>query len=55
MVGGVATDVTKPNPAGGSGWLSNKQWCGFEEVTLTFPKVFANFDQDLVANLNSWE
>lgn len=55
MVGVTSINPTNPNPAGSSGWLSNKQWCGFEEISRTFPSIFANFDSDLAANLSGWE
>lgn len=54
MAGATQVDLTKPNPAGDSGWLSNKAWLSILEMSSTF-KQFHGFDDDFVKNLDQWE
>ena len=54
MAGATQVELTRPNPAGESGWLSNKAWLSFLEMSTKF-KVFAKFDEDFEENLEAWE
>jgi dynein heavy chain len=53
MVGGTKTDAPKQNPT--DGWLSEKQWASFCEMTETFPEKFKNFDDDFTLKRNDWK
>lgn len=46
--------MTKPNPTGDAGWLSDKSWLSFLEMSSSF-KQFKGFDDDFVKNLSAWE
>lgn len=46
--------MTKPNPTGDDGWLSDKAWLSFLEMSSTF-KQFHGFDDDFVKYLDHWE
>eukprot|EP00331_Platyophrya_macrostoma_P018818 CAMPEP_0176474726 /NCGR_PEP_ID=MMETSP0127-20121128/43194_1 /TAXON_ID=938130 /ORGANISM="Platyophrya macrostoma, Strain WH" /LENGTH=757 /DNA_ID=CAMNT_0017870209 /DNA_START=1 /DNA_END=2274 /DNA_ORIENTATION=+ len=55
MIGGTAIDPINPNPTGDGGWLSNKQWCAYEELARAFPKAFHDFDVSFAVNFPAWE
>ncbi len=46
--------MTRPNPTGDSGWLTNKSWLAILEMSGKF-KQFNNFDLDFEKNLATWE
>jgi len=46
--------MTKPNPAGENGWLTNKSWLAYLEMSVKFPR-FAGFDDDFIKNIDRWE
>lgn len=54
MAGGTQVEITKPNPCGASGWLSNKAWLAILEISSKF-KVFKNFDEDFIKYISVWE
>jgi MinD-like ATPase involved in chromosome partitioning or flagellar assembly len=54
MAGATQVEVTKPNPTGPSGWLSNKAWLSFLELSSKF-KTFKNFDDDFTKHILVWE
>lgn len=54
MAGATQVEMTKPNPTGDGGWLSDKAWLSFLEMSSSF-KQFAGFDDDFVKNLSAWE
>ena len=54
MAGATQVDMTKPNPTGDGGWLSDKAWLTLLEMSAKFP-TFAGFDDDFVQNLAHWE
>lgn len=54
MAGATQVEMTKPNPCGASGWLSNKAWLAVLEMSAKF-KTFAGFDDDFVKNIATWE
>jgi len=51
MAGATQVDMTKPNPSGDGGWLSDKAWLSFLEMSKSFPQ-FAGFDEDFIKNLD---
>jgi dynein heavy chain len=53
MAGATQVELTKPNPTGDDGWLSNKAWLSFLEMSSTF-KQFKGFDDDLIKNVDHW-
>lgn len=46
--------MTKPNPTGEGGWLTDKSWLNILEMTSKF-QSFEGFDDDFVKNLSTWE
>jgi len=54
MAGATQVDMTKPNPTGEGGWLTDKAWLTILEMTTKFP-TFKGFDDDFVKNLDHWE
>ena len=54
MAGATQVELTKPNPTGNSGWLSNKAWLSILEISAKF-KTFKNFDDDFVKHIAIWE
>ena len=50
MAGATQVDMTKPNPTGEGGWLTDKAWLTILEMSTKFD-TFAGFDDDFVANL----
>jgi dynein heavy chain len=54
MAGATQVDMTKPNPTGDGGWLADKSWLSFLEMSRTFPQ-FKGFDDDVVKHLGAWE
>jgi len=54
MAGATQVDMTKPNPTGENGWLLDKAWLSFLEMSSRFP-VFHGFDDEFAANIDKWE
>ena len=54
MAGATQVEFTKPNPTGENGWLPNRAWLSFLEMSGKF-KVFEGFDDDFAQNLGAWE
>ena len=54
MAGATQVDMTRPNPSGDSGWLSNKALLAILEMSSKF-KVFEGFDLDFAEHLGEWE
>lgn len=54
MAGATQVELTKPNPTGDNGWLSNKAWLAMLEMSSKF-KSFAGFDDDCVKYITQWE
>jgi len=46
--------LTKPNPSGENGWLPNKAWLAFLEMSSKF-EVFKGFDDDFKTHMKVWE
>jgi len=54
MAGATQVDMTKPNPTGEGGWLTDKAWLTILEMSTKFD-TFAGFDDDFITNLGQWE
>jgi|LauGreDrversion4_2_1035121.scaffolds.fasta_scaffold02632_4 dynein heavy chain len=54
MAGATKVELTKPNPTGESGWLTNKAWLAMLEMSEKF-KQFKGFDDSFAANIDAWE
>ena len=54
MAGATQVELTKPNPTGDNGWLSNKAWLAMLEMSSKF-KSFNGFDSDFEKYLTKWE
>jgi hypothetical protein len=54
MAGATQVDMTRPNPTGEGGWLTNKSWLSFLEMSSKFAQ-FKGFDIDFERNLGLWE
>lgn len=54
MTGGTSVVMDRPNPVSdGSGWLSNKTWCGIMEMSKKLSK-FEGFDLDFETHIDAW-
>jgi dynein heavy chain len=54
MTGGTKVTLDKPNPIGEEGgWLSDKMWASFEQMTTNIV-AFKGFDDSFAADLNAW-
>ena len=54
MAGATQVDMTKPNPTGEGGWLTDKAWLTILEMSSKF-ESFKGFDDDFIDNLATWE
>lgn len=54
MAGATQVEMTKPNPTGENGWLLDKAWLAFLEMSSRF-EVFKGFDDEMAANIDKWE
>ena len=54
MAGATQVEMTKPNPTGDGGWLTDKAWLTILEMSSKF-ESFKDFDDEFVANLSIWE
>ena len=54
MAGSTQVDVTKPNPTGDGGWLSDKAWLTILEMSTKFP-AFTGLDDHFIKNIKAWE
>eukprot|EP00357_Protocruzia_adherens_P016996 CAMPEP_0115042314 /NCGR_PEP_ID=MMETSP0216-20121206/46198_1 /TAXON_ID=223996 /ORGANISM="Protocruzia adherens, Strain Boccale" /LENGTH=717 /DNA_ID=CAMNT_0002424417 /DNA_START=41 /DNA_END=2194 /DNA_ORIENTATION=- len=58
MTGGTSLEKPKANPtetySQNPGWLSDKIWCGFIELSSSL-EDFKGFDDDFVRHVSSWE
>ena len=54
MAGATQVEMTKPNPTGDGGWLTDKAWLTILEMSTKF-ESFKDFDDEFVANLSIWE
>ena len=54
MAGATQVELTRPNPTGEDGWLTNKSWLAFLEMSSKFSQ-FAGFDTDFEKNVSAWE
>lgn len=53
MAGATQVDMTKPNPTGEGGWLTDKAWLSLMEMSTKFPN-FKGFDDDFIKHLDKW-
>jgi len=54
MAGSTQVELTKPNPTGESGWLLDKAWLSFLEMSSRF-EIFKGFDDDFATHIEKWE
>jgi len=54
MAGATQVDMTKPNPTGDSGWMTDKTWLTILEMSSKF-ESFKGFDEEVIKNLSLWE
>jgi len=54
MTGGSRVDMDKANPTGEGGWMSDKMWASFLQVSDEFA-CFKGLDKNIERNLNEWE
>lgn len=54
MAGATQVEMTKPNPTGEGGWLTDKAWLTILEMSSRF-ESFKGFDDEFVKNLSHWE
>lgn len=54
MTGATSVEMERPNPTGENGWLSDKAWASFLEMSRVLPE-FKGFDLDFEKYLSDWE
>ena len=54
MTGGTKVDLTKPNPTGEGGWMTDKTWTSILQLSEEFP-AFKGLDDNVIKNLKEWE
>ena len=54
MTGATSIEMSRPNPTGNSGWLSDKQWASILQLSNEI-EAFKGFDTDFELLLNDWE
>ena len=54
MAGSTQVEMTKPNPTGAAGWLTDKAWLTILEMSTKF-ETFKGLDDDFVSKLSLWE
>lgn len=54
MAGATQVDMTKPNPTGEDGWLTDKAWLTILEMSSKFDS-FKGFDDDFAKDCSQWE
>ncbi len=54
MTGATSIDMERPNPSGGSGWLSDKAWASILQLSRELP-AFNGFDKDFEKYIQDWE
>jgi len=54
LAGATQVELTKPNPTGEGGWLTDKSWLAILEMSSTFA-VFKGLDDALAKDTKAWE
>ena len=54
LAGATQVDLTKPNPTGDGGWLTDKSWLAILEMSSTFT-VFNGLDESFIKDTKAWE
>lgn len=54
MTGPTSVDVSKPNPTGEGGWLSDKAWAGILQLAKQLD-AYKHFDLDFEKYISDWE
>jgi hypothetical protein len=54
LAGATQVDVTKPNPTGENGWLTNPSWLAILEMSSKFD-TYKGFDDSFATDINLWE
>ena len=54
MTGATSITFDRPNPTGGSGWLTDKAWASLIELSK-LNSEFNGFDKDFEVHIHDWE
>jgi dynein heavy chain len=54
MQGGTRVEMSRPNPTGEGGWMTDKTWSSILQVSEEF-SCFKGFDENIEINLSHWE
>ena len=54
LAGATQVEVTKPNPTGDDGWLTNTSWLSILEMSSKF-ETFKGFDDSFAKDIKLWE
>lgn len=53
LMGITKAQPDQPNPSGEGGWMTDKTWAGFEQLTHDFD-TFKGMDKNVIDNLDKW-
>lgn len=54
LAGSTQVELTKPNPTGEGGWLTDKSWLGILEMSSKF-ETFRGLDESFIKDNKLWE
>jgi dynein heavy chain len=54
LAGATQVELTKPNPCGENGWLTDKSWLSILEMSSKF-ETFKGFDDSFAKDIKQWE
>jgi hypothetical protein len=54
MTGGTSVEMSRPNPTGEEGWLTDKTWASVLQISHMFPE-FKGLDESFENNNKEWE
>jgi len=54
MTGGTSVEMSKPNPTGDEGWLTDKTWASVLQISSMFPD-FKGLDESFERDNKEWE
>jgi len=54
MTGGTRVEMSRPNPTGDDGWVSDKMWASILQISEDY-ECFKGLDTNFEKNLDEWE
>ena len=54
MTGGTRVEMSRPNPTGANGWMTDKTWASVLQISEDF-ECFAGLDTNIEKHLDEWQ